>query len=54
MDKNITELNIRLFRKKLTEEMDDTKRKMILRLLAEQEEKLASLTNVPKERRMQH
>ena len=50
MDRNIADLNIRHFRKKLAEESDDTKRQMILRLLAEEEEKLAMITNAPKER----
>ena len=50
MDRNIADLNIRHFRKKLAEESDDTRRQMILRLLAEEEEKLAMITNAPKER----
>lgn len=50
MDKTVARLNIEHFQKKLATETDDTKRQQILRLLAEEEAKLATLTNPPKAR----
>jgi hypothetical protein len=44
MDRTIARLNIEHFRKQLAMETDETKRQMILRLLAEEEEKLAAAT----------
>jgi hypothetical protein len=41
-DKKVAQLNIDRFRKLLATETDETKRKLILRLLAEEEAKLAS------------
>jgi hypothetical protein len=41
-DKQVAQLNIDRFRELLATETDETKRKMILRLLAEEETKLAS------------
>lgn len=41
-DKKVAQLNIDRFRKLLTTETDETKRKLMLRLLAEEEAKLAS------------
>jgi len=45
----VARLNIEYFRKKLAEEKDETKRQTLVRLLAEEEAKLAALTNPPKE-----
>ena len=50
VDKTVARLNIEHFQKKLATETDDTKRQQILRLLAEEEAKLATLTNPPKAR----
>jgi hypothetical protein len=41
MDKFVANLNIDHFRKQLAEEVDGTKRLMLVRLLAEEEAKLA-------------
>jgi hypothetical protein len=43
MDKFVPNLNIDDFRKQLAEEPDETKRLMLVRLLAEEEAKLAGL-----------
>jgi hypothetical protein len=43
--KLVARLNIEHFRKKLAEESDETKRQILSRLLAEEEAKLADLTN---------
>jgi hypothetical protein len=45
MDRTVVHLNIEHYRKLLAQEMDGTKRQTILRLLAEKEANLASLTN---------
>ena len=45
MDRTVVRLNITHYRKLLAGELDHTKRQMILRLLAEEEEKLAKLDN---------
>ena len=42
MDRTVARLNIEHFRKQLAKETDETKRKVILRLLAEEEAKLAT------------
>jgi hypothetical protein len=47
VDRKIAELNIEHFRKLLATETDETKRRTLLRLLAEEEAKLATLTNSP-------
>jgi hypothetical protein len=47
MDKTIARLNIEHFRKRLAGETDETTRQTLLRLLAEEEAKLASLTRGP-------
>lgn len=47
MDKTIARLNIGHFRRKLAEETDRTKRQILLRLLAEEEAKLAALDHSP-------
>jgi hypothetical protein len=43
MDKTIAQLNIAHLRKVLASDTDESKRRMLLRLLAEEEAKLASL-----------
>ena len=50
MDETIARLNIAHFRRKLAEDCDETKRQMILRLLAEEEAKLAILMAPSRER----
>ena len=50
MDREIARLNIEHFRKRLSEEKDEETRKTIIRLLAQEELKLAALTNAPKAR----
>jgi len=47
MDKTIARLNIEHFRKKLATEQDERKRLTILRLLVEEEAKLAALNDPP-------
>jgi hypothetical protein len=47
MDKAIARLNIEHFRKRLSAETDETKRQTLLRLLAEEEAKLARGTEGP-------
>jgi len=49
MDKIIAQLNIAHFRAKLTAEQDETTREMLLRLLAEEEAKLATLGDPPRQ-----
>ncbi len=51
MDRTVARLNIEHYHKLLAQETDEGKRQMILRLLAEEEAKLNSLTDPPKERR---
>ena len=43
MERMIARLNIAHYREKLATETDETKRQMLLRLLAEEEAKLATL-----------
>jgi hypothetical protein len=43
VDRTIAQLNIAHFREKLKTETDETKRQTLLRLLAEEEAKLAAL-----------
>jgi hypothetical protein len=50
MDMNIAQLNIGHFRMRLSENPDDATRRTLLRLLAEEEKKLASMTSAPQER----
>jgi hypothetical protein len=50
MDRTVAHLNIEHYPKLLAQEMDETKRQTILRLLAEEEAKLASLTNPPRQK----
>jgi hypothetical protein len=52
METMVARLNIAHFRKKLSEEADENRWQILLRLLAEEEEKLAQLANrsrAPKE-----
>ncbi len=44
VEKTVARLNIERFRKKLSEEADETTRQTLLHLLAEEEAKLAELT----------
>jgi hypothetical protein len=46
-DRKVAHLNIERFRKLLSTETDETKRQTILRLLAEEEAKLASTVKKP-------
>jgi hypothetical protein len=50
VEKAIARLNIEHYRKLLTSEADDGKRQTLLRLLAEEEAKLAALESRPRER----
>ena len=47
VDRAIAQLNIEHFRRLLSEETDEAKRQLLLRLLAEEEAKLATLDNQP-------
>jgi hypothetical protein len=49
MDRTIARLNIEHYRKLLSVETDEVRRATLLRLLAEEEAKLASLQGPPKE-----
>jgi hypothetical protein len=49
MDRTVAHLNIEHYRRLLAQEMDETKRQTILRLLVEEEAKLASLKNSPQD-----
>ena len=51
MDKTIARLNIEHFRKRLAVERDETTRQTLLRLLAEEEAKLAGSTQGPSRER---
>jgi len=48
MDKTVARLNIEHYRKLLVIETDETRRKMLSRLLAEEEAKLAAFENPTK------
>ena len=50
MYRTVARLNIEHFRKLLSQEKDEAKRQTILRLLAEEEVKLASLSNAPEKK----
>ena len=54
MDKIVARLNIKHFRKLLTEELDQTKQQTIRQLLAEEEEKLRALWDAAGERKLQY
>jgi len=47
MDKTVARLNIEHYRKSLAAERDEAKRQTLMRLLAEEEAKLAALNNPP-------
>ncbi|HEV2629005.1 MAG TPA: hypothetical protein VGV41_10215 [Pseudolabrys sp.] len=49
MDKTIAQLNINHYRRLLEKETDEQRRRMLLRLLAEEEAKIAD--NAPKDRK---
>jgi hypothetical protein len=51
LDRQVARLNIEHFRKLLATETDEVKRRTLLRLLAEEEAKLASVTNQPTKKR---
>jgi hypothetical protein len=51
MDKSIARLNIDHFRKLLAEETDETKRRTLQQLLAEEEARLKSVEVHPRERK---
>jgi hypothetical protein len=51
MDKTIARLNIEHFREKLSKELDEPTRQTIIRLLAEEETKLAALEGQPKKKK---
>lgn len=51
MDRTIAQLNIAYFRRKLATERDEAKRQTLLRLLAEEEAKLATLNERSEEKR---
>jgi hypothetical protein len=51
MDRAVARLNIDHFRKLLATETDETKRQSLLRLLAEEEAKLAALDDLPEGRK---
>jgi len=53
MDKIVARLNIKHFRKLLTQELDQTKQQMVIRLLAEEEEKLRVLWDRAGEQKLQ-
>jgi hypothetical protein len=50
MDRTVAHFNIEHYRKLLTQEMDEAKRQTIVRLLADEEAKLVSLTNPPQQK----
>ncbi|MND04266.1 hypothetical protein D3C83_244580 [compost metagenome] len=49
MDRYVARLNIEHFKQKLAEETDPAKREMLVRLLAEEEAKLAALEEKSKD-----
>ncbi len=51
MDKFIARANIAHYREKLATETDETERQTVLRLLAEEEAKLATLENDPSKKK---
>ena len=48
VDRTVAQLNVDHFRRQLATETDDVKRQMILRLLAEEEKKLATQRQLKK------
>ena len=53
MDKFVAKANIEHFRQKLAIETDEAKRQLLARLLAEEEEKLATLNQTSSNKRAQ-
>jgi len=51
MDKMIARLNISHYKMKLVTEQDEAKQQILLRLLAEEQAKLAALEDPPKRKR---
>jgi hypothetical protein len=51
VDETIARLNIEHFRSKLANEKDEAKRQSLLRLLAEEEKKLAEITKQPEHKK---
>ncbi len=51
MDRTVAHLNVEHYRKLLTQEVDETKRQTIVRLLTEEEAKVASLSRSLLERK---
>ncbi len=51
MDRAVARLNIEHYRRLLATETDETKRQTIIRLLAEEEAKLAALDDPPEEKK---
>jgi len=51
MDRMIARLNIAHYKVKMVTEQDEAKRKILLRLLAEEQAKLAALEDPPKRKR---
>jgi hypothetical protein len=54
MDKMIARLNISHYKMKLVTEREEAKRQILLRLLAEEEAKLAVLEDPPKRKRREN
>ncbi len=52
MDKTVALMNIKHLRTRLAEVTDDSTRRMILQLLAEEEAKVAALEKQPNERKL--
>ena len=52
MDRTVARLNIEHYRKLLTEDMVESKRQTILRLLAEEEAKLTSMAKPSREEKL--
>ena len=51
MDRTVARLNVEHFRKQLAEERDETRRPMLLRLLAEEEAKVAAMEKAAEKER---
>jgi hypothetical protein len=51
MDRTVARLNIEHYRRLLSTDLDETKRQTILRLLAEEEAKVAALDRPPDEKK---
>lgn len=51
MDRTVARLNIEHYQKKLATEQDETKQQTLMRLLVEEQAKLAALDNPPEGKR---